>query len=379
VSAPVAVVHDYLTQRGGAERVVLTMLEAFPGAPLYTALYSPERTFPEFADVDIRLASIDRISPFRARHRLALPFLAAAFSGLHVDATVVLCSTSGWSHGAHVTGRRILYCHSPARWLYQTERYVGERSPLAAGAMTVMKAPLLRWDRAAAARPARWLTNSTLVRDSIRTIYGRDAEIVPPPFALDPSASRAPVEGIEPGFFLTVSRLLPYKNVGRVVHAFAGLPDQRLVVVGTGPAGKRLRQVAGPNVNFLGTASDAQLRWLYANCRAVIAASYEDYGLTPLEGAAFGKPAVVLRWGGFLDTVRDGVTGVFFDEPTPSAILSAVRASLTRAWETTRLRNHAQAFSKQVFIDRIRRIVAAEAELAVASRRPVERAEPAPS
>ncbi|MDQ3980837.1 MAG: glycosyltransferase [Actinomycetota bacterium] len=369
MTGPVALVHDYLTQRGGAERVVLAMLEAFPGAPLYTALYHPERTFPEFRDVDVRAAYLDRVAPFRARHRLALPLLADAFSRLHVTAPVVLCSTSGWSHGAQVTGRRILYCHSPARWLYQTDRYLGERAhPLAAGAMSVLKQPLLRWDQVAAARPARWLTNSTLVQDSIRTVYGREAEVIPPPYALDPAGTRIPADGLEPGFFLTVSRLLPYKNVGSVVEAFAGLPDQRLVVVGTGPAGKQLRQMAGRNVTFLGTTSDGQLRWLYANCRAVVAASYEDYGLTPLEGAAFGKPAVVLRWGGFLDTVRDGVTGVYFDEPTPSRILAAVRTSAARPWDPATLQRHADAFSKRVFIDRIRRIVDEEARRPTTSR-----------
>ena len=360
--APVAIVHDYLTQRGGAERVVLTMLEAFPGAPLYTALYHPERTFPEFANFDVRPTYLDRVSPFRSRHRLALPFLATAFSRMHIAAPVVLCSTSGWSHGAGVTGRRIVYCHSPARWLYQTDRYLGERAPAgAAGAMQVLKQPLLGWDQAAAARPGRWLTNSTLVRDSIQAVYGREAEIVPPPYAVDPRDSRIPVEGVEPGFFLIVSRLLPYKNVGSVVEAFAGLPDQRLVVVGTGPAANQLRQTAGRNVTFLGATSDGQLRWLYANCRALVAASYEDYGLTPLEGAAFGKPAVVLRWGGFLDTVREGVTGVFFDEPAASSIRAAVASSAARAWDPATLRHHAARFSKQIFIERLRRIVAEEA------------------
>ncbi len=364
MTVPVAIVHDYVTQRGGAERVVLSMLEAFPEAPLYTALYHPQRTFPEFAHADIRPSHLNSVPAFRTEHRLALPFLAAAFSRMHVDAEVVLCSTSGWSHGARVTGRRIVYCHSPARWLYQTDRYLGERSLLAAGVLGVLKQPLLRWDEAAAGRPARWLTNSTLVRESIRTVYDLEAELVPPPYAVDPGESRIPVDGVDAGFFLVVSRLLPYKNVGAVVEAFARLPDHRLVVVGTGPEGKVLREAAGPNVTFLGATSDGHLRWLYANCRALIGASYEDYGLTPLEGAAFGKPAVVLRWGGFLDTVREGVTGIFFDHPTPADIAAAARLSAAHPWNAETLRAHAAGYSKPVFIDRIRRIVAEEATLA---------------
>jgi glycosyltransferase involved in cell wall biosynthesis len=364
VTVPVAIVHDYLTQRGGAERVVLTMLEAFPGAPVYTALYNPERTFPEFAGADIRTSDLNHVALFRAQHRLALPFLAPAFSRMHVAAKVVVCSTSGWSHGARVSGRRVLYCHSPARWLHQPDRYLGDRTRLAAGTLALLRKPLLRWDRAAAAGPARWLTNSTAVRDSIRTVYDRGAELVPPPYAVDPDDSRAPVAGIDPGFFLVVSRLLPYKNVGQVVEAFAALPGRRLVVVGTGPAGKEVARAAGANVTLLGSASDDELRWLYGSCRALIGASYEDYGLTPLEAAAFGKPAVVLRWGGFLDTVRDGFTGVFFDEPTPTAIADAVTRLDGHAWDEAALRAHAAGYSKQVFIDRLRCIVAEEAGLA---------------
>src|SRR5205823_12380194 len=111
---------------------------------------------------------------------------------------------------------------------------------------------------------------------------------------------------LESGFFLCVSRLLPYKNVGAVVETFAELPSERLVVVGTGPEERRVRTAAAGNVRFLGSVSDEELRWLYGECRGLVAASYEDYGLTPLEAASFGKPSTVLRAGGFLDTVVDG-------------------------------------------------------------------------
>src|ERR671923_1711210 len=115
----VAIVHDYLTQRGGAERVVLSMLKAFPGAPVYTSLYYPEGTFEEFREIEIRRSFLDRAVPLRRRHRLALPLLASAFSRMRVDAEVAVCSSSGWAHGARVRGRKVVYCHTPARWLYQ--------------------------------------------------------------------------------------------------------------------------------------------------------------------------------------------------------------------------------------------------------------------
>lgn len=357
----VALVHDYLTQRGGAERVVVSLTRAFPDAPLYTSLYEPGTTFPEFRDVDVRPSRLNRLAVLRDRHRLALPFIAGSFSGLSVEADVTLCSSSGWAHGANATGRKVVYCHTPARWLYQADRYVGEHRSIAMrAALRLRTASLTRWDRAAAAGADRYLANSTVVRDRIRETYGVDAEIVPPPFTLDPAAERQPVDGIEEGFVLCVSRLLPYKNVEAVVESFASLPASRLVVVGRGPDEGRLRAAAGPNVTFLGTVDDLQLRWLYGACAAVVAASYEDFGLTPVEGAAFGKPAVVLRFGGFLDTVRDGITGRFFDEPTPVAIGTALADVLAGPWEQAGIRAHAETFAEARFIARLQAIVAEE-------------------
>src|SRR5436190_19462163 len=115
----VALVHDYLTQRGGAERVVLAMMSAFPRAPLYTSLYEPETTYPDFRKADVRPLRINRIGLLRRNHRLALPLLAPAFSSLRVEADIVLCSTSGWAHGVHTGGKPVVYCHAPARWLSQ--------------------------------------------------------------------------------------------------------------------------------------------------------------------------------------------------------------------------------------------------------------------
>jgi glycosyltransferase involved in cell wall biosynthesis len=167
---------------------------------------------------------------------------------------------------------------------------------------------------------------------------------------------------VDPGFVLCVSRLLPYKNVGPVVSAFRDLSSERLVIVGTGPEADALRRAASPNVVFAGRVSDDELRWLYANCAALVAASYEDFGLTPLEAAVFGKPSAALRWGGFLDTVVEGHTGIFFDDAEPAAIGAAVRASLRENWSVKTLERHAAGFSERRFVDRLREIVAGVAE-----------------
>jgi glycosyltransferase involved in cell wall biosynthesis len=355
----VAIVHDYLTQRGGAERVVLSLLRAFPNAPLYSSLYDPGRTFPAFQDVDVRTLPLNRLPPLRRWHRLALPLLAPAFSRLDVSADVVLCSSSGWAHGTHVSqGRKIVYCYTPARWLYQPGRYLRGGPLIGTATLASLRPYLLRWDRRAACTADRYLTSSTAVAERIRDIYGLDATVLPPPHTIDPSGPQSAIEDLKPDFHLCVSRLLPYKNIDAVAAAFDGLPEERLVVVGSGPEADSLRATAPHNVRFLGSVPDEELRWLYANSAGLVAASHEDYGLTPLEAVAFGKPAAVLRWGGFLDTVVEDVTGLFFDRPDPRLIRDAVGALRRRAWDREALEGQAARFSEEAFVARLREIVA---------------------
>jgi glycosyltransferase involved in cell wall biosynthesis len=337
---------------------VLSLTRAFPDAPLHTSLYEPATTFPEFAAVDVRRGPLNRLAPLRREHRLALPLLAPAFSAMRIDADVVLCSSSGWAHGARVTGRKIVYCHTPARWLYQADRYLRGRGGSARFVARALRSPLVRWDKAAAASADLYLANSTVVAERIERIYGIQAVVVPPPPALTPDGDTEPLADIEPGFALCVSRLLPYKNVDAVMRAFASLPDTRLVVAGAGPGESALRALGAENVHFVGRVTDEQLRWLYANSNLLVAASHEDFGLTPLEAATFGKPSVVLRWGGFLDTVTEGVTGLFFDTPESAPIASAVREARARRWAPEAIRAHAATFAEERFIARIRAIVA---------------------
>ncbi len=201
--------------------------------------------------------------------------------------------------------------------------------------MVSLLAPSLRrWDRKAAGSAHRYLVNSTAVRRRVADLYGIDAEIVPPPVEVDPNGPATEIEDLAPGFFLCVSRLLPYKNVDAVSEAFRLLPDHRLVVVGSGPLAGPIRAAAPPNVTVLGRVDDASLRWLYRSCAGLVAASHEDFGLTPVEAASFGKPTAALRWGGFLDTIVEGTTGVFFDRPEPRPIAEAVDLLAETRWSS---------------------------------------------
>ena len=224
----VAIAHDYLTQRGGAERVVLALHRAFPDATIHTTLYDPDATYPEFRDARIETSPLNKVGRLRRSHRAALPFLAPASSRLRIDADVVVASSSGWAHGFAMTGRRLVYCHAPARWLYQPVEYLGGPPYTSSKglALTAMRPFLLRWDRRAAARADRYLCNSRVVRERIAEAYGITAEVVPAPVGIDTSGDTDPVPALADwaaGSLLVVSRLLPYKNVDRVVEAVRGL------------------------------------------------------------------------------------------------------------------------------------------------------------
>ena len=351
----VAIAHDYLTQRGGAERVVLAMHRAFPDATIYTTLYDPDGTYPEFRAARIVTSPLNRVPAFRKDHRVALPLLAPAASALKVPADVVVTSTSGWAHGFRTAGRVLAYCHSPARWLYLTDQYLGDagRRSAAALALAALKPFLLRWDRRTAAGADRYIANSSVVRDRIRDVYGRDAKIVHPPHSVELNGDLEPVPCLDGfvgdgGHFLVVSRLLPYKNVAQAVEAFRGL-NERLLVIGAGPLQSRLEEALPGNVRLASHLSDAQMRWAYSSATAVIAPSYEDFGITPLEGGAWGKPTIALRAGGYLDTVLEGVTGSFFEQPTAAVIREAVLAFRPHEWDAETIRAHVETFSEERF------------------------------
>lgn len=357
----VAIAHDYLTQRGGAEKFVFVLSRAFPQAPIYTLLYEPENTYPEFADRDIRVSPLNKIGAFRRNHRAALPVLPLAAQSMYVDADVVITSTSGWAHGFRTRGRKLVICHSPARWLYLKDMYLGGDSGVLKRAALTATTPYLRsWDRRAASSCDRYLAVSSVIQRRIADAYGIDADVVLPPVGmLSHGAPPEPVREVESwigqsnpseAFYLCVSRLLPYKNVDVIIRAFADT-DRRLVVVGRGPEAERLTRIKTPNVVILSDLSDGQMSWLYQHCRALIAASHEDYGLTPLEAGVWGRPSLVLRWGGFLDTVDESVTGLYFDEPETSAIADVLDRFESSVFDSDKIRRHIEQFTEERYAE----------------------------
>lgn len=338
----VAIVHDYLNQPGGAERVVLEMSEIWPDATIYTSLYRPDSTFPRFREKTVRTSPLQRL-PVDEGFRNLLPLYPLAFRSFGtLKEDLVVSSSSGWAHAVktHPQARHVVYCYTPARWLYGGE-YLG-----ASGRQRALEpvAPLLRaWDRRAARKPDLYIAISNAVRERIERVYGRDAPVVYPPvdterFMPSPRGER----------LLVVSRLLPYKRVDVVVAA-ATRAGIGLDVVGEGPALAELRRMAGPSVVFHGKLDDRAVTALMQDARAVCVPGAEDFGIVPVEAQAAGKPVVAFGAGGALETVEDGFSGVLFERHDVECVLDAIRRcdTLTTAPEDLAVR--AQRFSCSAF------------------------------
>ncbi|MCV7561895.1 glycosyltransferase [Micrococcus luteus] len=351
----IAIAHDYLTQKGGAERVVLALHRMWPDAPIYTTFYDPEGTFPEFKHAHIVTSPLNRVGLLRKDPRRALPLLPLASSLMHVKEPTAVVSTSGWAHGFRYDGATLVYCHTPARWVYLLDDYLGEggRNSLKGRVARVLRPGLRRWDRAAVRRRSRYVANSTVVKDRIEDVYGLDGvDLVFPPHSVSTDGPQEPIPGAErladDGFLLSVARLMPYKHVDVAIEA-AARAGRPLVVIGKGPEEARLRAMAGEDVVFGQDLTDAQLRWAYAHATALIAASHEDFGITPLEASAWGVPTVALRAGGYLDTIVEGVNGVFVDAPTVEAVADGVERLLADDWDRAAMQAHAERFSEKAF------------------------------
>ncbi|MGI4894148.1 MAG: glycosyltransferase [Janthinobacterium lividum] len=355
-AATVAVVlaHDYLTQRGGGERVALELARHFPQAPLLTSIYERSTTFPDFAQRDVRASVLNRWKVFRRDPRRAFALLAPVMSRMEVPEGVLLASSSGWAHGLHARGPKIVYCHNPARWLYQPDDYFRALPRPLRSALSAVMAPLRHWDRRAARTVDVYLANSTSVARRIQEAYGVQARVLHPPAGIDPDGAREPVAGLEPGFLLTVGRRRGYKNTELVCRAVQAVEGARLVAVGGLPAGQEWSE----RIRGVRDISDAQLRWLYANCSAVVAMSHEDFGLSPVEGFAFGKPSIVLRAGGYLDSGLEGVSSVFVDREDAPTLANALRHFDAAAFDADKIREHARRFSSVAFGSALRAVVA---------------------
>ncbi len=345
----VAIVHDYLVQRGGAERVVEIFHEMYPDAPIYTSVYNKETTWPSFKEMDVRPSFIQRLTTSNAVSRALLPLYPFAFGAFDLRGyDVVLSSTTAFAKGVRPPPSvpHVCYCNAVTRFLWDADAYFaqqGASAPVRLG-VGALGAALRPWDYRAAQRVTQFVAGSANTATRIKRFYDRDAVVVHSPID---AASFHPSETGEDYYFV-VARLNTYKRVDLAVKACT-LLGLRLRVAGVGPDLARLRAMAGPTVEFLGRVDDDDLRRHYASCRAFILPGEEDFGLTPLEAMASGRPVIAYAAGGAVETVVEGVTGTFFHAQTVDALAHVLRSFNADYFDPNVLRNHALSFDKEVF------------------------------
>jgi glycosyltransferase involved in cell wall biosynthesis len=358
----VAIVHDYLNQMGGAERVVMAFHEIFPAAPIYTSIYDPRRVDPAFQKMDIRTSFMQKLPLVTKHHQPYLPFYPFAMETLDLRGyDLVLSSSSAFGKGVITRPEtlHICYCHTPMRWCWNYEEYV-EREQLGRIARSIL--PLLItglrvWDQTSAMRVDHFIANSPVVAERIQKYYRRDAVVIPPPV----EASRFPFDpAIQlDEYFLVVSRLIPYKRIDLAIEACNRL-RLPLVIIGSGRDEQRLKQLAGPTIRFLGRLSDQEVIHYYTHCRALLFPGEEDFGITPLEAQAAGRPVIAYGAGGALASIVDGTTGVFFRERSVESLAEALAAFDERSFDPHVIRNHALEFDKPRFHRRILQFIEAK-------------------
>ncbi|HEV8635382.1 MAG TPA: glycosyltransferase [Chloroflexota bacterium] len=362
----VALVHDYLNQYGGAERVLEELHALFPDAPVFTSIYWPEKMSPAIRALDVRTSFMQRLPGAVREHQrylIVYPFAFESFDLSGYDLVISNCSAFCKGVRKRPDALHVCYCLTPMRWVWRHHAYV-EREQFGRLARLGLP-PVIRWLRAwdvkSNRRVDRFVAISRAVQDRITRFYRRDSTIVYPP--VDTGAF-APTGGAVGDYFLVVSRLVPYKRIDLAVDACTRLGLPLKIAGSTGRDEAALRAKAGPSVEFLGWATNEQRRDLMARCKAFLFCGEDDFGITPLEVSASGRPVVAFAAGGALDTVVDGVTGVLFHEQSVDALAAAIARSETVAWDPEAIRAHALRFDTGVF----RRRLPALIEEALASR-----------
>jgi len=351
----VAFIHDWLTVFCGAEKVLEALLEIFPGAPVHTLVYRPE-SFKNtlISKHPVHTSFIEKLPKAQKKYRLYLPLMPLAVEQFDLsEFDMVISSSSAVAKGV-ITGPdqlHISYVHSPIRYAWDLQHQYLRESGLDKGLKSWIVRLILHkirlWDTRTANGVDEFVTNSRFVARRIRKVYGRTATVIYPPVDVDAFSLH---EEKDP-FYLTVSRLVPYKKVGLIMKAFAAMPERRLVVIGDGPDYKKLAKIATPNVELLGYQDATTLRNYMQRARAFVFASEEDFGIVPVEAQACGTPVIAYGKGGVLETVKDGETGIFFFEQSEQAILDAIREFERNRdlFEAKRIRRHAEQFSRPRF------------------------------
>jgi len=353
----VAIVHDWLIG-GGAERVVMELHKMYPDAPIYTSYCSDEwRQRLDGKVVTGWLQHFGKLRKFMALGRIWW-FSHLDFSGYDL---VISSSGNGEAFGIRVPEgtTHICYCHTPTHYYWRNyKQYLaspgfGVFNPLARLGLRLLVGPLRKWDFRAAQRVDHFIANSSHIQSDIKQFYGRDAAVIHPPIDV---ARFTPAPASERKGFVSVSRLVPAKHVDILVTACTKL-NLPLTVISSGPELPRLKAMAGPTVTFTGKISDGEVAHHMAHAEALLFASFDDFGIVPVEAMAAGTPVIAYQAGGALDYIMPGKTGLFFAEQTVDSLVAALQQFDTKSFNANDIRRHAEQFAPEVFVNKMQTFI----------------------
>lgn len=344
----IALVHDWLTNMAGAEKVVFAMTKMFPKAPLFTSVYDKEKT-KAFDNVDVRTSLLQNVPFSKTKREVLIPLTPFAFEQFDLsDFDIVISSTTMAAKGilTKPDTMHICYCNTPPRYLWEPEIDPRADKGLFSGLRKKTAHRLRIWDRVAADRVDYFIGNSKYIADRIKKYYQRDAKVIYPPVDIDRFKIVEPKEVKD--YYLFVSRLVGYKKCDLVIDAFNDL-DLPLKIIGNGPDKKNLQRKAKSNIEFLGFLSDAELVNYYSEAKAFVFAAEEDFGIVPVEAMASGRPVIAFGRGGATETVVEGVTGTFFKEQTKESLTATIKRFNPENYDPKQIRQRAEKFSQEIF------------------------------
>lgn len=360
-----AIVHDYLNQYGGAERVIEALNEIYKDSPIYTSIYDAERMPATFRKMDIRTSFMQKIPFIKKIFKYCLFLYPKAFQSFDLSGyDIILSSSSAFAKGIKKDKNvlHICYCYTPARFLWDYENYIKKEKKgfLIKFILPLILKRLKKWDLKNNEGVDYFISISENIKNRIKSVYGLESDVIYPPVNIN----HYNINNSEDGYFLIVSRLNSYKNLDLVIKCFNKLSNLKLKIVGTGPFQNKLKLMAGSNTEFVGRVDEDELVRLYSRCRAFIFPGNEDFGITPIEAQASGKPVIAFKMGGALETIIDKKTGIFFDENTEESFLGAINRFLEveKMFDKEEIRKNAERFDKEIFKKKINEYVLSKYE-----------------
>lgn len=356
----VALVHDWLTAMGGAERVLETLVKLYP-ADLFTLVKNTKNLKgTPFEELEIKTSFIQKLPKAEKKYRSYLPLFPLAIEQFDLSAyDLVISSSHSTAKGVltHADQMHICYCHTPMRYAWDLYQQYLKEARLKSGVKGIVAKCFLHylrmWDAHSSARVNAYLANSQYVARRIKQLYNQQAEVIYPPVDLNFYSLKEEKED----YYLTISRMVPYKKMDLIVDAFAAMPDKKLVVIGEGPEEDKIKGKATKNIEILPFQERENLKKYLQNAKAFVFTSIEDFGILPVEAQGCGTPVIALAKGGALETVIENKTGIFFPEQTVSSLQEAVQKFEKVTFDPQAIRRHAEQFREEVFKEKFQAAV----------------------